>query len=756
MEVLRLSRLLALLVFLLPALVSASTVYSSAMLNEADSLVNIVPKQSKILASNYLTQRKLMAQSEKGPSTMSRDDSDTRFRTPSSTIDALKILARAEFNLGNPKEAKRYIKQAKTLTDEYNLPYLGLELSLLELRLNWKANGISPSIETKLDEIEQELNSIHNPEQVAKGLTYQLVMLKADMASSQDRIKLAETLYKQAIPFIEQSKNRQSITDYHIALGKHFLNHKIYNKALSELLISYWSAIENTSGLQLAEANRLIGQLFYERRVLDKAADHFSQAADFYDNYESSPMLPPILKRMGDIYYHQGKYNLALVHYFNAIDHERLQNNIENVVDIRLALASTYLKLVNFPLAEQYLTRAKELLNYIEIPKLQAKYLLLEAGLASHQGQPKEVLDKANQALGIALELNDLSLEKNAYNMLNLGNELLGNYKQALRYLQQYNALAAIEQKELNLINEDDFRQQKDVVEQTLHLVGQKEQLKKTQNEYHKFQKISLTLFVTCALLFVFLLRRGHIISVQKEEIDELNDELYAHSRSGLKNLRMLSVKLPASLEASSHKFEKWHAGDLIHEPLSDRLHFVMIDLPFLRNLSLQQGYTEGLKVEKAFGLFLKEKIEHPARVYHFSDANLLYIEPDNGNTTKPEQVFEKIQGWVNEFTQKYRLNNIVRIGMADYPFLPRAYTAINDKELLDILLMSTNAARSLSMEENTSQWVYLKAIKNAPAASLATGNIRKACKHSINQGLIKVHSSYPNEENIKKLLKEE
>lgn len=97
-----------------------------------------------------------------------------------------------------------------------------------------------------------------------------------------------------------------------------------------------------------------------------------------------------------------------------------------------------------------------------------------------------------------------------------------------------------------------------------------------------------------------------------------------------------------------------------------------------------------------------------------------------------------------------------MRIGMADYPFLPRAYTAINDKELLDILLMSTNAARSLSMEENTSQWVYLKAIKNAPAASLATGNIRKACKHSINQGLIKVHSSYPNEENIKKLLKEE
>ena len=88
------------------------------------------------------------------------------------------------------------------------MPYLRLELSLLEVRLNWKINGSTPLIETKLDEIEQELNSIPNPENLAKGLTYQLTMIKADIASSQDQVKLAETLYKQAIPFFEQSKNR--------------------------------------------------------------------------------------------------------------------------------------------------------------------------------------------------------------------------------------------------------------------------------------------------------------------------------------------------------------------------------------------------------------------------------------------------------------------------------------------------------------------------------------------------------------------
>jgi hypothetical protein len=48
-----------------------------------------------------------------------------------------------------------------------------------------------------------------------------------------------------------------------------------------------------------------------------------------------------------------------------------------------------------------------------------------------------------------------------------------------------------------------------------------------------------------------------------------------------------------------------------------------------------------------------------------------------------------------------------------------------------------------------------LKAIDNAPAASFASNNMRKSCKHAINQGLIKVHSSHNNEENIKKILKD-
>ncbi|MGX1924422.1 tetratricopeptide repeat protein [Vibrio sp. NH-7] len=756
MNLLRWARHIGALILLFSSSLAFATVYSSPMLSEANSLVDIVPKQAKQLATDYITQRTLTDKTEKSPSSISRDETDARTRTPGGTIDALRILARAEFNLGNQRDALRHLKEAAVLATNYNLPYLLLDIRLVDIRLRWQISGDAITARKALEEWETSFGEIQNPQQLARGLQYKHTMLLADIASAEGDMSVADRLYLQAKPYADEAKSNQVMISYHTTLGSHYLAAKKYNPALSELLFSYWRAIESDSGVELAKVNRLLGQLFYERKVLDKANEHLSQAADFYDNYEHSPLLAPILKRMGDIYYHQGKYNLALVHYFNAMDHERIQNNIESVIDIRVSLAATYLHLVNFPLAEQYLDRAQKLLEYADIPRLKAYALLLESGLARHQFNADKVIEKAQQALDIAQQSSDISTQKSAYQLLYLGYELKGDYRQSLEYLKQYNSLANIEQQEIDLLNEDAFRQQKEFVEQTLHLTGQKEELEQTRTEYHKFQKITFTLFVLCALLFVFILRRGHIINVQREELDRLNQDLFTHSRSGLRNLRMLNARLPASLEESISKFEQWHVGELIHEPLNDRLRFVMIDVPFLRNMYLQHGYEEGLKLERAFGDYLREKVESPARIYHFSDANLLYIEPNKEQMSDPEELFNKIQQWVMEFEPERRINRIIRMGMADYPFLPRAYTAVNDKELVDVLLMSTSTARTLSMKEHCSQWVYLKAIENAPAASLATGNIRKACKHSINQGLIKVHSSYKNEDSIKKLLKDE
>ncbi|SDI01948.1 GGDEF domain-containing protein, diguanylate cyclase (c-di-GMP synthetase) or its enzymatically inactive variants [Vibrio xiamenensis] len=734
----------------------AAILYSSPVLNEAASLLEIVPQQSKQLADGYLTQRKLASDDDKGPTAMSREETDSRIRTPGGTVEALQILAQAEFNLGNQAFAKKLLERAEEMAASHTLPFQHLRTRILMIRLRWLDDHNSREAQRALSSVEQEFRKVENTEQLAKGIHYQMNMLAAEIASYDNDILVADRLYAAQADYINHVQSPTIAIDYHTAIGRHLLNHKLYNKALSELLIAYWSAIEENASAELAKVNCLLAQLFFERKVLDKAIDHLLQAADFYDNYTNSPALPPVLKLMGDVYYHQGKYNLALVHYFNVIDHEDAKSNIGDVIDIRLSLAKTYLNLYNIPLAEQYLERARELLSQTNLPKLKAESLLLESGLSYNQKLAPQAVDYAKQALGIAIKENDLSLQQHAYRLLYLAYEQNAQYDKALNNLEQYNALATIEQRQLNLISEDAFRQQKEFIEQRLHITAQQNQLNKVTSDFQKFQKVSFALFIGATLFFLLMLRRGQLLKESKESIGDLTQRLFTHSRSGLNNLRMLNIKLPQSLEQSSDKFERWHIGELINEPLNDRLQFAMIDVPFMRNIYLKHGYEEGLKLEKAFGDYMKERIEEPARIYHFSDSNFLYIEPNTDRDRDPQQLVDKIHQWIEGFLPQRNLDRIIRVGLADYPFLPRAYTAINDRELLDILLMATSAARTLAMQEQTSQWVYLKAIENAPAASLATGNIRKACKHSLSQGLIKVHSSYQNEEALKKLLKDD
>lgn len=746
---------IGLLLVSLSASVSAS-VYSSALLNEANNLVEIEPSRAKQMANSYLTLRVLSDQSEKSPSAISREETDSSIRTPNSSIDAYKILAKAEFNLGHTRTAIQHIETASELAKTYKLQYLELDLEILKTRLLWLNNRKSAQAKEVLTSIEASLQSISQTLRLTEGITYRLIMLKAEIASYENQIDEAESLYQRAKAFLDQRYSEKVTIDYHIAVGEFYLTHKEYNHALSELLYGYWKSVEGNLSARLAKVNRLLAQLFFERQVLDKAVEHLSQAADFYDNFENSPILAQVLKKMGDVYYFQGKYNLALVHFFNVLDHESTDRDINQVIDIRLSLSATYLRLYNYPLAEQYLSRALELLEYTDNLKLEGRAALLSAGLAYHLQDSDQVIKYAQRALDISRQVENMRLSQRSYHLLSLGYEQAQQPQKALENLKQYTSLISLEQQNLNRISEDAFRQQKEFAERTLHYAGQAEELELYKEEHRKFQKISFALFLFSIILFFFVLRRGYIIQSQVRENDRLSTDLFTHSRSKLPNLRMLNAKLSNSLEQTSQTFEQWQLGELIHEPLNDRLRFVMIDLPFLRNMYTQNGYKAGLELEDAFGEYLKTKLDGPSRIYHFSDANLLYIEPNSDRDASPEAMFRKIQSWISDFEPERNMNRTIRVGIADYPFLPRAYTAINDQELLDVLLMSTNIAREVSLKERSSQWVYLKAIDNAPAASLATGNIREACKIAINQGLIKIQSSYQNEDNIKKMLKDE
>ena len=752
----RLFRLIGFLCLLLAQPLHA-TILSSALLNEAQQLAEIEPSQAKQAAKSYLLQRELTERQENGsPSAMSREETDRSIRTPSSTIEAHKIIAQADYAMGNIRSAINNLDEAERLAKEYQLPYMNLDVQLMRNQMIWMYDKNYAAAEEKLDQIEKQIEEANPVLQRTDSVRYRLVMQRALLAANSGNSVNAERLYAKAKTMLEDNRSDLTLIDYHTAVGEFYLNNKKYNLALSELLYGYWQSIENDSGARLAKVNRLLARLFQERRVYDKAIEYLSQAADFYDSYPSSPILADVLEQMGDIYFYQGKFNLALVHYFNVLDHDSTSKNINRIIKIRLSLAATYLQLYNYALAEQYLDRARDLLEYADLPQLEAKAALLQSGLAYHQNDSKDVIVNAKKALDLIEKAPDETgfIKQQSYRLLGLGYEQAGEYQLSLQAYKKYASLVRLEQKQLNQISEDAFRQQKEFAEQSIHYVGQAEKLIQVSMEHRKFQKISFALFIIVLVMFLFIMRRGVIMQRQTTEIKKLRDDLFTHSRSRLRNLRMLNAKLSRSLKKSSDTFEQWQMGELIHEPLNDRLRFVMIDLPFLRSMYVQHGYKAGLELERAFGEFLAERIQKPTRLYHFSDANLLYIEPNADRDASAEETFNKFQTWVDEFATKHDVNRIIRMGISDYPFLPRAYTAINDEELLDLLLLATNIARKVSLKDRHSHWVFLKAIDNAPAASFATGDIRTACQHAINQGLIKIHSSYKNEDDIKKILK--
>ncbi|GAK23833.1 LOW QUALITY PROTEIN: hypothetical protein JCM19052_4478 [Vibrio sp. JCM 19052] len=752
----RLFRLIGFLCLLLAQPLHA-TILSSALLNEAQQLAEIDPVQAKQAAKNYLLQRELTERQDNGsPSSMSREETDRSIRTPSSTIEAHKIIAQADYTMGNIRSAINNLDEAERLANEYQLPYMNLDVQLMRNQMIWMYDKNYAAAERKLDQIEKQIEEANPVLQRTDSVRYRLVMQRALLAANSGDSVNADRLYTKAKTMLEDNRSDLTLIDYHTAVGEFYLNDKKYNLALSELLYGYWQSIESDSGARLAKVNRLLARLFQERRVYDKAIEYLSQAADYYDSYPSSPILADVLEQMGDIYFYQGKFNLALVHYFNVLDHDSTSKNINRIIKIRLSLAATYLQLYNYALAEQYLDRSTDLLEYADLPQLEAKAALLQSGLAYHQNDSKDVIENAKRALDLIEKAPDDTgfIKQQSYRLLGLGYEQAGEYQLSLQAYKKYASLVRLEQKQLNQISEDAFRQQKEFAEQSIHHVGQAEKLAQVEMEHRKFQKISFALFITVLVMFLFIMRRGVINQRQTAEIEKLRNDLFTHSRSRLRNLRMLNVKLSRSLKKSSDTFEQWQMGELIHEPLNDRLRFVMIDLPFLRSMYVQHGYKAGLELERAFGEFLAERIQKPTRLYHFSDANLLYIEPNADRDASAEATFEKFQSWVDEFAAKHNVNRIIRMGISDYPFLPRAYTAINDEELLDLLLLATHIAREVSLKDKHSHWVFLKAIDNAPAASFATGDIRTACQHAINQGLIKIHSSYKNEDDIKKILK--
>ncbi|MDX1304020.1 GGDEF domain-containing protein [Photobacterium sp.] len=741
--------LISIIVILIGSFSAHAKIYTTPILTDASELLQTSPEQALEAANRYLSQRRLSEPKESSRVHVN-DETDHTVRTPLNTINALQIKAQAYSLLNQTEKAISTIESAEALATSHGLTYTIFETRLLHAKIYWdnlKNSAIALSILDQVDKDISQSQPLKLTTQI-KVLQYQSAMQRAVIESALDNNDRAEKLFAEAKLFLTDLDDQEEQITYQLTIGHHHLQQKHYDLALDRLLSGYWLAVESENKAKIALANYELAMLFEQRNVFDKALEHATLAGEFFEHYQHTQPLAKTLALIASIYEQQSRYNLALVHYFNALDQEnQLRHNIRSA-RLRLSIARVYLHLYNYPKAEQYLQQARQLAQQASNETIQAEVQILQGKLELAEGRLEKAISTLQAGLISASRTGLRELQLQGESILSETFEKQHDYYNALLSQRRYEQLFASQQESQLKSHVDVFKQQQRMLERSLQLEEMERQQFQNEKSIYKQKKVSLFLLCVITLLTIFLIRWHQTVKQLKKRLSILRTEFYTHPRSGLRNLRMLNARLPNSLQQSSANFEQWHLGEIINEPLSDRLRFALFEVPFLKHLHLQYGYQHGLEVERQFGDYLKEQICKPARLYHFSDAMFLYIEPNSRLNTEPKQLADSIQQLVDNFMIERQLDSRVRIGMAEYPFLPRAYTAINDQELIDILLMAANAARLNSKTEQGSQWVHLSAIDAAPAASFASDNIRKACIQGIANGLVKVQSSSAKEFN--------
>ena len=718
-------------------------IFTTPILAEAHELLQTNPEQSLAITSRYLNQRRLSAPKETSRVHIN-DETDHSVRTPLSTVNAFQILAKAHSLLNQPEEAMVAIKQAETLSTEENLTFSRLESQLLHADIYWNNLKNNARSLKMLDEIDADIAASTNLmlDSQIKRLQYQTLMQRAVIDSATGQESKAEKGFMKAKRYLLNLDDPTELIHYQLVVGRHYFDHGHYDTALDRLLSGYWLAVENEDQAQTAVANYELAILFEQRKVFDKALEHATQAGEFFEHYDRSRPLAKTLELIASIYEQQGRFNLALVHYFNALDQENQLNSDIRSARLRLNIARVYLQLYNYPKSEQYLHHTRLLATQTGNESIMAEAQILQGELELAEGNIEEAISNLQTGLIAASRIGSRDLQLEGENILSRAFEQQNDYYNALLSQRRYEQLFSTKQQAQVKSNVEVFKQQQRMLERSLHLEDLERQQFESSKALYKQKNVTIFLFCLSAVIFIVMMRRHKTAKQLQSRLLRLRNDFYTHPRSGLRNLRMLTAKLPSSLQQSSANFEQWHLGEIINEPLSDRLRFALFEVPFLKHIYLKHGYQQGLELERQFGEYLNQQICEPARLYHFSDAMFLYIEPNSRLDSAPDQLANSLQQLVDRFIENKHIDNRVRIGMAEYPFLPRAYTAINDHELLDILLMATNAAREISKEESGSQWVHLSAIDAAPAASFASDNIRRSCIQGIHNGLVKVQTS--------------
>ncbi|MGL5682671.1 MAG: tetratricopeptide repeat protein [Marinifilaceae bacterium] len=451
---------------------------------------------------------------------------------------------------------------------------------------------------SELDSLRVVMNFTKEP--VKKTLLLDALINLSQKTDSQQTLNYIFEMSK----WVKEIEDDSLASVYKADCAIHFLNHGIYDQALSFLFEAKDYFSNNNIHQPLAAVENSIGAIYSRINQHEKAKDHFTNALRAFEN---TPINNSALYRRAT-YSIYNNIAVAYLDYSNNLDSAeyfyRKANKLltdqdsQSLAALYHNLAFLFVKRENIDSAYHYATMAKQLRS---ISNDRVGFIRTNALLANIYMQKKDYnkgFDLAFETYTAAKTIDHKESMLNAVSLLSQGYEAKGQYKEALSYFR--------EQMRLNrILKQDSIVGKLRYMESEYKFDKYLSELE-IKNKEEKFQNRNRLLIIVFALILsvfaiLYIMSSNKVIRLEKErlsiDLENKNKKLTSNVMHLMQNTelmkdivgRIIKLKLQTKgeiqqeLHSISFALEKNLKGDLWKEFDS---HFNDVHLDFYKSIT--------------------------------------------------------------------------------------------------------------------------------------------------------------------------
>ncbi|GDY25669.1 hypothetical protein AHAT_15590 [Agarivorans sp. Toyoura001] len=421
-----------------------------------------------------------------------------------------------------------------------------------------------------------------------------------------------------------------------------------------------------------------------------------------------------------------GDIDAALVHYLNAKDIAKANNNLHLLADVELQLGQTYMELSNYTPALVHLQISRQLYTTLNQPNKLLRSLLLLGELHINNKENGLAILQLEKAEQLANTMGLTSSHSKVYKLLTQAYEENGNYALALEQFKVYHSLNQRYQQIRNELKREQFKQHYQYIEQAQQLSDLTRE-KAIISQQSNFQQLILVLVCVFGimLLFLFLVTRQKLLS-RNASLKELKLKLNHHPITGWQQLAHSETPLLCLRDNQENK----------QQPR------ILLMLS-IEKIGLVNHQTLGFKSHRdLIKLFVEELItdlDGDFHLGHINDKQIVLCIEQGRNT--PQKLSQHLSERAEKCAETQKIELILAIGSCMLPFLTKAEDAIDDIGMTEVVWLALEGAQQLCTQTNSNQWVELTAMSGSHAAFFCS-DVTQDVKQAISKGLVKVNAS--------------